>query len=392
MTEPTSASKTYTRFDLAQRIEHAVFLVSFSMLGWTGLIQKFADSPISLFFLQMFGGIEATRSIHHIAAIVMVIVSAFHVLEVLYRIIVVRSKWTMMPWLDDIKHVLQDVAYYLGIRKQRAQYGQFNYAEKAEYLAVVWGTVLMTLTGFMMWNPITTVRFLPGEFIPAAKAAHGAEAILAILAILLWHFYHVHIKMLNKSMFTGKLTRHEMEEEHPAQLAEIEAGKHIPAISAKELRRRQMIYAPIAGLVVIGSGFGLFAMLGSENTAITTVPRGETALVFVAVTATPRPTVTIAPSPTPGEGISANSWAGNFEGLFRNRCSTCHGVTKVGGLTLATYQDALAGGDAGPGILPGEPEKSSVVTVQQAGGHPGQLTDEELQNVIEWIRAGAPEK
>ncbi|MCS7039976.1 MAG: hypothetical protein NZP34_10260, partial [Caldilineales bacterium] len=74
-----------------------------------------------------------------------------------------------------------------------------------EYWAVIWGTAVMIITGFMLWNPITTTKFLPGSWIPAAKAAHGGEALLAFLAIIVWHVYNVHIKTFNRSMFTGKL-------------------------------------------------------------------------------------------------------------------------------------------------------------------------------------------
>jgi mono/diheme cytochrome c family protein len=77
--------------------------------------------------------------------------------------------------------------------------------------------------------------------------------------------------------------------------------------------------------------------------------------------------------------------------MFKNRCGTCHGTTSVGGLSLATYEDALAGGNSGPGIVPGDPDGSWIVKIQQEGGHPGQLTEAELQQVIEWIQAGAPE-
>jgi hypothetical protein len=66
-------------------------------------------------------------------------------------------------------------------------------------------------------------------------------------------------------------------------------------------------------------------------------------------------------------------------------------MTRVGGLSLADYESALAGGNSGPGIIPGNAQGSMVVQVQQQGGHPGQLTDEELQEVIDWIEAGAPE-
>jgi mono/diheme cytochrome c family protein len=281
--------------------------------------------------------------------------------------------------------------YYLGRRKHKAYYGRYNYAEKAEYLAVVWGTVIMGITGFMMWNPITTTRFLPGQAIPAAKVAHGMEAVLAVLAIILWHFYHVHIRHLNKSIFTGKLTEKEMEHEHPAELAQIKAGESYTPPSADVIRKRQKIYYPIAIFLAIVMSLGVVAFVSIETTAITTIPPAEEVPVLVQVTATPRPAPSATPSTTPGEGGTASTWDGKFSALFRNRCGTCHGMTRVGGLSLADYESALAGGNSGPGIIPGNAQGSMVVQVQQQGGHPGQLTDEELQEVIDWIEAGAPE-
>jgi cytochrome b subunit of formate dehydrogenase len=388
----TPSKKIFTRFDIFQRLEHFSLLISFTTLAVTGLPQKYASSEIGLAVLRLLGGIERTRQIHHVAAAILLIVSIFHVLSLLYRIFVLRSKLSMMPWIDDFKHLLHDIGYYLGVRKQKAFYGRYSYAEKVEYLAVVWGTVIMAITGFMMWNPISTARLLPGEAIPAAKVAHGFEAVLAVLAIILWHFYHVHIKHLNKSIFTGKTTREEMEHEHPAELAQIEAGDITPSVPTQVLRRRQGFYFPVAFILTAAFGFSLFQFLTIEKTAITTIPPAERAKVFVPVTPTLRPVPTQASTPTPGAGIAAASWQGTFDGLFRNRCSTCHGRTKVGGLTLATYQDALAGGDHGPAIIPGDPDASMLVQVQSQGGHPGQLTAEELKSVIAWIKAGAPEK
>jgi len=394
MSEPSapSSKKVFVRFDISQRIEHFSLLVSFTTLAVTGLPQKYASSEISLTILRLLGGIEQTRKIHHVAAAILLIVSIFHILSLLYRMFVLRSKLSMMPWIDDFKHLLHDIGYYLGIRTQKAYYGRYSYAEKVEYLAVVWGTVIMALTGFMMWNPISTARLLPGEAIPAAKVAHGFEAVLAVLAIILWHFYHVHIKHLNKSIFTGKTTREEMEHEHPAELAQIEAGDVASSVPTQVLRKRQGIYFPVAFTLIAVFGFSLIKFLTIEETAITTIPPAERAQVFVPVTPTVQPVPTRAPTPTPGAGIAPASWQGTFDGLFRNRCSTCHGRTKVGGLTLATFQDALEGGDHGPAIVPGDPEASVLVQVQSQGNHPGQLTAEELKSVIEWIKAGSPEK
>jgi cytochrome b subunit of formate dehydrogenase len=383
---------TYTRFSLSQRVEHILFLVSFSVLGFTGLLQKFSANQLSDSMILILGGVENVRLIHHYSAFVMMVVTGYHVLVLAYKVYVLRVRWTMLPVIEDIQHLIQDVSYFLGFRKHRAYYGRYNYAEKVEYLAVVWGTVIMGLTGFMMWNPLITTQVLPGDFIPAAKAAHGAEAILAVLAIIIWHFYHVHIKQFNKSMFNGKLTRTEMMHEHPAELSQIESGQRDKIPPVRVLRRRQQIFYPAALVFTVAFSFGIYYFSNFEVTAITTVPQGETALVYVPVTPTPRPSPTPPPTLAPGAEVGAITWDGTFSGLFRNRCSSCHGVTKVGGLSLSTYQDALTGGSTGPSIIPGDPDNSVLVQKQSAGNHPGQLTIDELDQIIAWIIAGAPER
>lgn len=384
-----SAEQSYLRFDRAQRAEHLIFMVSFIVLAVTGLAQMFATSLIGEALIGVLGGIEATRIIHRTAAVVMMAVSIFHVLSLLYRVIVRRVSPSMLPRRKDLEDLLQDIRFYLGRARQRARFGHFSYIEKAEYFALVWGTVVMIVTGFLMWNPIAATRLLPGEFIPAAKAAHGGEALLAVLAIVLWHFYHVHIRHFNLSMFTGRLSRQEMMHEHPLELEAIEAGQVRPDPPPQQIRRRETFYIPLAALLAVGMGFGLYRFVTFEETAIDTVPPGESVTAFVPLTPTPAPT--FAPTETV-EGVQPESWVGRFEGLFRDRCGTCHGFTSLSGLSLASYEAALEGGDSGPAIVPGEPDESVLIDVQQPGNHPGQLTQQEIQEVVEWIEAGAPER
>ena len=387
--EPTRAEqKRFKRFELSQRIEHIVMLTSFTILAITGLPQKFPDAQLSVGFFRSFGGIETVRVIHRSSSVILMLVSIYHVLALVYRAWVKRVAWTMLPGFEDFKHLYQDLLAYVGARREKARYGRYSYAEKMEYLAVVWGTLIMAITGFMMWNPIATARFLPGEAIPAAKAAHGGEALLAVFAIVLWHFYHVHIRHLNRSMFTGWLTREEMEHEHPAELEEIDAGRGHSLPPRESIHREVTIFRPVAAALILGLGIGLFLFTTFEQTAIRTVPPGESAPAFLPQTPTPAPA--LPPTPTLS-GVQSQSWKGTFEGLFRDRCSTCHGITSVGELSLADYPSALAGGMSGPGIVPGEPDASLVVQVQAEGGHPGQLTAEELAQVVAWIEAGAPE-
>ncbi len=398
---PAIHVKSVTRFSRWQRIEHFVLLISFTTLGVTGLPQKFATAPLSQFIIDLFGGIESIRVIHRTAAIVLMALSIYHVVEVLYRVFVRRVSWTMLPVLEDFKHFWQDLLYYFGRRKHKAYYGRYNYAEKVEYLAVVWGTLIMIITGFMMWNPIATTNLLPGEVIPSAKVAHGGEALLAVLAIILWHFYHVHLRHFNKSMFTGRMTREEMEHEHPAELALIEAGQAVKEPDPKVLRRRQTLFYPIAGVIVIASSFLLFEFVTFEKTAIDTVPSAVTGQAFVPFTPTPTPTLAPTPvptdtptpspfTPTPSAPV-VDAWDTTISQIFDAKCTACHIQAQLADLSLKTYADALKGGKDGPAIIPNDPDKSLLVQIQQKGGHPGQLSVDELAKVIAWIKAGAPE-
>jgi hypothetical protein len=320
----------------------------------------------------------------------------------------------MIPWIDDLKHVIHDVQYYLGFKKHKAYYGRYSYAEKMEYLALIWGTIVMGLTGFMMWNPISTLRFLPGEAVPAAKAAHGGEAVLAVLAIVLWHFYHVHVKHLNKSMFTGTLSREEMEHEHPAELAMIESGRHDEPIQPTVLKQRQRIYIPIAIAILAIFSYGFYFFVGYETTATLPVVR-ETLPVFAPRTATPTrtpiPTLTFTPTETPvptntepvsatGEGtvtsaapVSSTTWDGQIGPLVTQKCLMCHGAGASGGLVLSTYADAMKGGTSGLIFTAGDAANSLLITKFGSGKHPyAELTPEELQLISDWINAGLLEK
>jgi mono/diheme cytochrome c family protein len=254
----------------------------------------------------------------------------------------------------------------------------------------------MVITGFMMWNPIATTRFLPGEFIPAAKTAHGGEATLAVLAIILWHLYNVLMRTRNKSMFNGYLSEEEMLAEHPLELADIKAGRATVPVPEKVLARRRGIFWPVYGITGALLLFGIYQFVTFEQTAVATRPPAETVVVFAPLTPTPLPTLppTATPQPTQAGATAAPAtWEGGIGAMFQQKCTGCHGAgTQSGGLNLASYQSSLTGGSSGPGVVPGNPEASMIVKKQSAGGHFGQFTEAELAAIQQWIQAGAPEK
>ena len=265
------ATQTYQRFPVARRIEHWTMMLSFTLLGLTGLVQKFSDHPVSTSILSALGGIESLRTIHHAAAIVMMFGTAWHILVMGYSVFVLRDQMSMLPTLQDAKDGLQALLYNIGFAKTYPQMGRYTFEEKMEYWAFVWGAIVMGLTGFLMWNPITATKYLPGQFVPAAKAAHGGEAVLAVLAIIIWHMYGVHIKRFNKAMFNGAQTEAEMLHEHPLELADIKAGVADRRPDAATLRKRKMIYYPIAAILTVGMLAGIFGFINAEETALTTI-------------------------------------------------------------------------------------------------------------------------
>ncbi|MBE3144432.1 MAG: cytochrome b/b6 domain-containing protein [Planctomycetes bacterium] len=381
--------RLYERFHWTQRVAHVLLLTSFSLLGITGLPQKFATSAWAQAMVQFFGGIETTRLIHHICAIVLMFLAIYHILDAGYKIFVLHTRLSMLPGITDVKDAFQAFVYNLGFTKKRPQMGRYTFEEKAEYWALIWGTVIMGITGFMMWNPITTARFLPGEIIPASKAAHGGEALLAVMAIVVWHMYGVHLKRFNKAMFTGKQTEEEMLHEHPLELADIKAGIAERPVYPKILRRRQTIYFPVAGVLAIAMLFGVYGFIGSEKTAITTVlPISNPVPIYVPQTPTPIPT-TIATAVPPG----MLTWDASIGAMFQTKCAMCHNASlPTNGLSFASYADALRGGNNGPVIVPSDATSSKLVVIQSAGGHPGQFSLEELTAVKNWIDAEALEK
>ncbi|MEW5718141.1 MAG: cytochrome b/b6 domain-containing protein, partial [Chloroflexota bacterium] len=314
-----SEQKQYRRFSVAQRIEHWAQMLSFTGLALTGIPQKFVGNGWAETWIQLMGGVEIVRNIHHISAVVMALACIYHVVVVAYKIFVLRVRWTMFPRLDDLFDALDVVRYNLGLTKEKIKLDRFSFEEKAEYWAFVWGAILMGFTGFMMWNPINTARFVPGDLIPAAKAAHGGEALLAVLAIIVWHFYGVHIKTFSKAMFTGKLSEREMEHAHALELERIQAGTTDPRPDPETIKKRERLFIPVAAILSALMLVALYLFVTYEQTAITTLPRRAQVPIFAPITPTPivRPS---APAPTLSGAakVLPESHAG------RTTCNNCH--------------------------------------------------------------------
>jgi Ni,Fe-hydrogenase I cytochrome b subunit len=168
-------------------------VLSFVLLVITGFALKYPESWWAAPLVYYEGSLGLRGLIHRIAAVVMIVALLWHIgLLCVNRRLRSCLVFGMLPSRHDVKVLFGMLAYYLHLRRTPPHSGTtFNYAEKAEYLAFMWGSVVMAVTGCALWFSNLTLEYLPGWVPNAATAVHFYEAILATLAIVVWHFYWV---------------------------------------------------------------------------------------------------------------------------------------------------------------------------------------------------------
>jgi len=209
--------RTFPRFTLGQRWEHMVFLASVGVLLLTGLPQKYRSAGWSQYILSTPERVFAIRNIHHVAAVVLTLVILVHLLRSIYLLAQRKLPAHIFPTLQDVRDAIQMGKFLFFMTKKRPRFGKYNFEQKFTYWFLFFSILLLTITGFILWFPITITQVLPGGIIPAAKLAHSTEAVITGIFIVIWHFYHVHFERLNLSIFTGWLREDEMRANHPLE-------------------------------------------------------------------------------------------------------------------------------------------------------------------------------
>ena len=204
-----------TRMTMNQRWQHLALLSSFIVLVITGFALRFPET----WFAHTLGMGEQLRGvIHRIAGCVLLGAGLYHVFYIAIAREGRRFVCDMMPKPKDAFDVWAAMRYYLGLGGERPKFARFSYAEKAEYWALVWGTVIMGVTGIMLWAKVWVGNLLARWCIDVATAIHFYEAVLATLAILVWHFYQVFLDPdvypMNWAWWDGKMPVEHYKHEH----------------------------------------------------------------------------------------------------------------------------------------------------------------------------------
>lgn len=202
-----------------ERIEHVLLALSFIALAWTGFALKYPEHwwarPLLLW--------ESARSMrgifHRVASVVFMSAALAHILSLVFSRRL-RAHWrALLPAGRDIREAVSNFLYNVGLRKQFPGRSPHSYIEKAEYWALVWGSVVMLMTGVLLWGDTLVLKWLPKIVLDVATSIHFYEAVLATLAIIIWHFYFVifdpDVYPMDSAWLTGRSPRKEPDTQQP---------------------------------------------------------------------------------------------------------------------------------------------------------------------------------
>lgn len=206
------------RFTGNEVVQHLLLLTSFITLAVTGFALKYHGSWWAELLHAVGLSETARQNIHRGAAVIMILGSLYHLYYLLFTPRGRDVLKNLIPKFHDIIDARDNILYYLKLKKERPKFDAYDYTEKAEYWALIWGTIVMGATGFILWFPTMVGDWAPTWLIKVSELIHFYEAILATLAILVWHWFfvifHPREYPMSLTWIDGKMSLHTYRHHH----------------------------------------------------------------------------------------------------------------------------------------------------------------------------------
>ncbi len=193
---------------------------------------KFADNPMFSFVNQMVGGPAVMGKIHMVGALIALLYISIHLFQVAVLFIkrkisfkgLFKKEYSLILLPRDFKELKSNLLYFVG-KGPKPEFGRWTYWEKFDYLAELWGTIIVGVTGLMLAFPEFTTQFLPGVALNIATIIHSFEALLATAFIFSIHFFNSHMRPeiypMDTVIFTQRLPLSRFKEERPREYQEM---------------------------------------------------------------------------------------------------------------------------------------------------------------------------
>jgi formate dehydrogenase gamma subunit len=225
--------RLHLRMTAHERLQHAALALSFIMLVLTGFMLHYPDAWWVVAIRTVSSRAFVARGLlHRLAGMVLIAAGLWHAGYLGLTPKGRRLLLDLLPHWRDVTDPWKVLRYNLGFAPEKPKFGRFSYVEKAEYWALIWGTMLMGITGVILWFENTSMGLLTKLGFDISRTVHFYEAILATLAIIVWHFYFVifnpDVYPMNLAWLTGRVSEREMMEDHPLELERLKKEGALP--------------------------------------------------------------------------------------------------------------------------------------------------------------------
>jgi cytochrome b subunit of formate dehydrogenase len=258
------------RFNKVDRINHAFVIISFFGLALTGLPLLYSDQHWARTLAGWLGGVRTAGALHRVFAVMLICNFIVHGFGLANRVRkygvrkLLFGPYTMLPRFKDVTDCLGMFRwFFMGGKKPK--FDRWTYWEKFDYVAEVGGSLIIGLSGLLLWFPLFFAKYLPGWWFNIATVVHGYEALLAVGFIFTIHFFNAHLRLekfpVDDVMFTGRLPESEFKEEREAEYERLVASGEIAKLRVAPPPRGYRVFAICAGLIAMAIGTTLVVLI-----------------------------------------------------------------------------------------------------------------------------------
>ena len=253
------------RFTGWQRATHAVLAISVFGLVLTGMPLKYSTAFWAEPLMWLYGGPDMAGTIHRLCALLFFLSGTMHVVGVIGGALARKNTPlfhpdSILPYMTDLTQVPQNIRYLRG-KGERPRFAKYSYFEKFDYLAEIWGLLVIGLSGLIMWFPVWWSNYLPGWMVNAALIFHSYEALLAMGFLFTIHFINTHLRPdvfpVDRVIFSGTMPLHEVQERYPAWYERVIAD---PARTIAPGQERDVKALSVIAGTFLTIGFGIFTL------------------------------------------------------------------------------------------------------------------------------------
>ncbi len=112
--KPAQPPEEFVRFNLSQRMEHVLMMISFTILVVTGLPQKFYGDEWAQAVMMGLGGIETIRLVHRACAALFILEGIYHIGYTGKLVVTGNFSPSMIPGIRDVRDAINTFKYCIG--------------------------------------------------------------------------------------------------------------------------------------------------------------------------------------------------------------------------------------------------------------------------------------